>query len=83
MPLGKDKEEAHRKYHQLMSGRRGSGQTVRRVDELFDEFLEHIKRNQSKGSYRLYRYHIRAFNATIQNKRVHDLCPHDVQRWSD
>jgi integrase len=83
VPLGKDKEEALRKYHQLMSGRRGSGQTVRRVDELFDEFLEHIKRNQSKGSYRLYRYHIRAFNATIQNKRVHDLCPHDVQRWLD
>ncbi|MBN2024266.1 MAG: phage integrase SAM-like domain-containing protein [Pirellulales bacterium] len=83
VPLGKDKEEAHRKFHQLMGGRRSSGQTIRRVDELFDEFLEHVKQNQSKGSYRLYRHHIRSFNVTIQNKRVHDLCPHDVQRWVD
>lgn len=83
VPLGKDKEEAHRKYHQLMSGRHTSGHTIHRVDELFDEFLEHIHRNQSKESYRLYRHYIRSFNATIQNKRVHDLCPHDVQRWVD
>ena len=78
VPLGKEKEEAFRKYHELRSGRRGS-QTIHRVDEL-DEFLEHIKRNQAKGSYRLYRHYIRLFSATVSNKRVHDLCPHDVHR---
>jgi len=82
VPLGKDKEQANRKYHELMSGRRG-GHTIHRVDELLDEYLEHVERNQAKGSYRLYRHYIRSFNATIPNKRVHDLCPHDVQRWLD
>ena len=62
VPLGKDKDEAFQKYHQLMTGRR-SGQTIHRVDELLDEFLEHIKRNQAKGSYRLYRYYLRSFKA--------------------
>jgi integrase len=82
VPLGKDKDEANRKYHELMSGRRG-GHTIHRADELFDEFLEHIRRNQARGSYRLYRHYIRSFNGTIPNKRVHDLRPHDVQRWLD
>ena len=82
VPLGKDKLEAKQKYHQLMDGRR-NGHTVNRVDELFDDFLEHVKCNQAKGSYRLYTHYLGLFNATIPNKRVHDVCPHDVQRWLD
>ena len=42
VPLGKDKEQANRKYHELMSGRRG-GHTIHRVDELLDEYLEHVE----------------------------------------
>lgn len=77
VPLGKDKQEAKQKYHQLMDGRR-NGHTVNRVDELLDDFLEHVRCNQAKGSYRLYKHYLGLFNSTIPNKRVHDLCPHDV-----
>ena len=63
-----------------MAGRR-NGHSIRRVDELFDEFLEHVKRNQKPNTYRLYKRYIGDFNGSIPNKRVHDLCPHDVQRW--
>jgi len=69
VPLGKDKEDANRKYHQLMSGRRGS-QTIHRVDELLDEFLEHVNRNQAKGSYRLYRHYFRSFNRQHMDPRT-------------
>jgi integrase len=80
VPLGRDKEEAQRKYHSLMAGRR-NGHSIRRVDELFDEFLEHVERNQKPNTYRLDKRYIGDFNDSIPNKRVHDLCPHDVQRW--
>jgi integrase len=63
-----------------MAGRR-NGHSIRRVDELFDEFLEHVERNQKPNTYRLYKRYIGDFNDSIPNKRVHDLCPHDVQRW--
>jgi integrase len=82
VPLGRDKEDAHRKYHSLMAGRR-NGQSVRRVDELFDDYLEHTRCNGEDGTYRLYRYYLAGFNKTIPNKRIHDLRPHDVQRWLD
>jgi integrase len=63
-----------------MAGRR-SGHSIGRVDELLDEFLEHVQRNQKPNTYRLYKGYIGDFNESIPNKRVHDLRPHDVQRW--
>ena len=39
VPLGRDKQEAHRKYHSLMAGRR-NGHSIGRVDELFVECAE-------------------------------------------
>ena len=80
VPLGRDKQEAQRKYHSLMAGRR-NGHSIGRVDELLDEFLEHVEHNQKPNTYRLYKSYIGDFNGSIPNKRVHDLCPHDVQRW--
>jgi len=80
VPLGRDKDDAQRKYHGLMAGRR-SGHSIGRVDELLDEFLEHVQRNQKPNTYRLYKGYIGDFNESIPNKRVHDLRPHDVQRW--
>jgi len=82
VPLGRDKEEAQRKYHSLMAGRR-NGQSIKRVDELLDEYLEHVNRNQKPGTYRLYKHYYKTLLSTIPAKRVHDLCPHDVQRWLD
>jgi integrase len=63
-----------------MAGRR-NGHSIGRVDELLDEFLEHVQHNQKSSTYRLYRRYIGDFNDSIPNKRVHDLCVHDVQRW--
>jgi len=82
VPLGRDKQDAHRKYHSLMAGRR-NGHSIGRGDELFDEYLEHVQRNGKDGTYRLYKHHLSDFNRSIPSKRVHDLCPHDVQRWLD
>jgi hypothetical protein len=82
VPLGRDKQEAQRKYHSLMAGRR-NGHSIGRVDELLDEYLEHVQRNQKPGTYRLYRHYYTSLVASTPNKRIHDLCPHDVRRWLD
>jgi hypothetical protein len=70
--LGKDKEEALRKFHELMSGRR-KGHTIKRVDKLLDEYMEHVKHNGVPHSYRLQEHYLGLFNATIPNKRMHDV----------
>ena len=82
VPLGPNKQEALRKFHVRMAGRR-NGHSIGRIDELFDEYLEHVQRNGKDGTYRLYKHYLSDFNRSIPNKRVHDLCPHDVQRWLD
>lgn len=79
--LGKDKEAAMRKFHALMAGRR-SGE-VHRVDELFDAYLEFVQRNRAPETYQRYRKCLSDFNRSVPNKRIHDLKPHDVQRWLD
>ena len=83
VPLGREKQAAQDKYHQLMVGRRNGRSSVGRVDTLLDDFLEYVKHNQAVETYRLYRRYLRAFNETIPDRRVHDLTPHDVQKWVD
>ena len=31
----------------------------------------------------MYKHYYTSLNGAIPNKRIHDLCPHDVQRWLD
>lgn len=80
--LGKDETEAWREYHRLMDGASLSSGTP--VVHLLDEFLDWVQKNQSEGTYKWYRHHLRRFRRRIGDRlRVEDLKPYHLTRWID
>jgi integrase/recombinase XerC len=57
IPLGRDRDEAYRKYHELMAGRQPvTDETT--CATLFDQFLTWTERNRAAPTYDWYRGHL-------------------------
>lgn len=79
VPLGPEKEEAHRRWHNLMalSGVNTAGD-ANPFQIIADEFLDWIKRNKKAKTYKTYRHHLEAFCSVHGKVAVRDLKPHHV-----
>lgn len=80
--LGRTEEDAKERYDFLMgvAGR----QSIGRVDDLLDAFLEWAETNREKKTYDGYRDMIKSFNQSLPaGLRICDLKPFHVNRWLD
>ncbi len=79
IPLGPDKEEAHRRWHTLMalSGVDTAGD-ANPFQIIADEFLDWINRNKKPKTYHTYQHHLEAFCLLQGKVAVKDLKPHHV-----
>jgi integrase len=80
--LGKTESEAKQRYDYLM-GVAGT-QSISRVDDLLDAFLEWVSLNRSQATYAQYRTLLRSFNHTLRaTLRICDLKPLHISNWLD
>lgn len=82
--LGPDKDEAFRRYHQLMAEPRQ--QAVVLSDSLaavIDSFLEWCQNHRAPDTYDWYRDRLVRFDARYPDLRVAELRPFHVQEWID
>ena len=80
--LGKDKDEAFRKYHQLMAGHIDLGNDIAASD-VIDQFLAWSETHQAKKTYKLAKFFCDSFKLTIKRMKIDDLKPIHVTRWLD
>ncbi len=80
--LGPDKDEAFRRYHQLMVA--PQTQAVVSGDSLvsiIDAFLEWTHRNRAPDTYEWYRYRLQRFVDRYPDMRVSELRPFHLEQW--
>jgi integrase len=86
-PLGPDKAEAHRRFHELMSKPK-TAIVAGSVAEVIEHFMDWLEVNRPK-SYDWYKRRIDKFYPTIRDFRIAELKPHHIQKeldsheWSD
>ena len=82
--LGPNRDEAFRRYHELMArpaSRKVSGDSVL---GLIDAFLEWCKQNRAPDTYEWYRFRLQLFVKTIPaDLSTTQLRPFHVQEWID
>ena len=80
--LGRDKEEAFRKYHELMADRGRATVTYRTVAPLLDDYLAWLKKNRSEATYDKARRYLSCFCQHIGNGfQISRLEPSLVMLW--
>ena len=81
--LGPDRDEAFKRYHELM--RQPESRTVNpsSFPAIVDAFLEWVKKNRSPDTFEWYRYRCERFCQRNPDLRASDLRPFHVQRWVD
>ena len=81
--LGPDREEAFKRYHELM--RQPESRTVNpsSFPAIVDAFLEWVKKNRSPDTFEWYRYRCERFCQRHPDLRASDLRPFHVQQLVD
>ena len=86
--LGSDKDEAERKFHELMAQPVEKPVRSDTVVVLIDEFLDWTQRNRDAGTYAWYRKHLQAFVTYLSGNGLKTLTTlrirgFHVQKWLD
>jgi len=78
--LGPDKDEAFRKYHQLMAQPGTRSVSSGTVPPLVDSFLDWVKRENAPDTFEWYRYRLERFCQRYPDLKLRDLKPYHVQQ---
>jgi integrase len=82
--LGPDRDEAFRRYYQLMTQPRATKVAVDSVLGVIDAFLEWCSKHRAEDTYRWYRDRLQEFVQTIDPAlTVGQLRPFHIQQWID
>jgi len=81
--LGPDREEAFRRYHELMTKPPERHVPSESLAALIDAFLEWCQKHRSPHTYEWYRYRLERFVRRYPDLLVDELRPHHVQSWAD
>jgi hypothetical protein len=82
--LGPDRDEAFRRYHQLMTQPQARKVAADSVLGVIDAFLDWCSKHRAAHTYRWYRDRLQEFAATIDpGLTVGCLRPYHVQQWID
>ncbi|MCA9076962.1 MAG: tyrosine-type recombinase/integrase [Planctomycetaceae bacterium] len=81
--LGPDRDEAFRRYHELM--RQPQTRTVNptHFSAIADLFLDWVKQNRAADTFEWYRYRLERFCDRYPDLRATELRPFHVQQWVD
>ena len=81
--LGPDKDEAFRRYHELMRQPGTRGVNPASFASIVDGFLEWVKQHRAPDTFEWYRYRCERFCQRYPDLRASDLRPFHVQQWVD
>lgn len=74
--LGPDKDDAFRRYHQLMARPHEQQAPTESVAFITDAFLEWVQRNRAPDTYEWYRYRLQRFLDRYPDLQVSQLRPY-------
>jgi integrase len=88
--LGPDKDDAFRRYHELMAAKKRPIPAAPPSDdplliEVLDAFLDWCLRHREKRTFESYEERIKSFLASLADRRMplKDLRPYHLQQWVD
>lgn len=86
--LAEDRDQAFKRYHELMAQPRLPAATPAEANRLvvviFDEFLDWCEKHRAPDTYRWYKDRLESFCKSIESTLTVDLLrPHYVQKWVD
>jgi integrase len=81
--LGPDRDEAFRRYHELMTKPQQRQVAPESLAKVVDVFLEWCDKHRAPDTYEWYRYRLERFVRQYPNLEVDQLRPHHVQTWVD
>jgi len=82
-PLGKDREEAFRKFHEMMAEKEVLPTSVATLYELSQVYLDWCQTNRSKSTYDRYLHYLKSFIAHVgRSLKVATLKPHHLTKWA-
>ena len=81
--LGREKQEAVTRFHQLMAQPQQRQVSSQSVAALADAFLEWVQKHRSPETYEWYRYRLERFVRCYPDLRAGDLRPFHVETWAD
>jgi integrase len=81
--LGPDRDEAFRRYHQLMAEPPEQKIAADRLTELIDRFLDWVHKHRAPANYEGYRHRLQRFVDTYPKLKVAELRPYHVENWVD
>ena len=80
--LGPDRDQAFRKYHEIMSQPRLVTSSKSLV-YLVDVYLDWVQKNRAADTYEWYRYRLQRFIDKYPTMNVDELRPYHVEQWVD
>jgi integrase len=81
--LSPDREEAFRRYHELMTKPQERHVPSESLAALIDTFLEWCQKHRAPDTYEWYRYRLERFVREYPTLLIDELRPHHVQTWAD
>ena len=81
--LGPDREEAYRRYHQLMVEPRDLAVPSDSLAGVIDAFLGWVQKNRSASTYEWYRYRLQRLISKYPELKAMTLRPYHVEQWID
>lgn len=81
--LGADRDEAFRRYHQLMTESRDRDAAPESLAAIVDAFLDWTKKNRAPNTFEWYRYRLQRFIESYPDFKASDVRPFHVETWVD
>ena len=81
--LGKDKEAAFVRFHQLMAEPQQQAIRSGSLIEFCERFLDWTEKHRKPDTYEWYRFRLERFLKRYPNLQVDQLKPYHVQEWID
>ena len=82
--LGKDREAAHLKFHELMTDREAISSELVSVYELSQAYLDWCKSNRKKSTYDKHLLYLRSFVDHVGKRlKTAQLKQHHLTKWKD
>lgn len=84
IPLGKDREVAFQKFHELMAEREQPVAEIKSLFELSQVYLDWCQVNRKPTTYKLHRHFLQSFIKSVGRRlRPSQLKVHHVTKWQD
>ena len=82
IPLGKDREEAFDKFHELMLDRDNLAAELNTLYGMSQHYLDWLEKNRSEGTYQNQKRYLKSFIGHVgQRLKIRSLKNHHFTKW--